>query len=54
MLTKFNKFVKENVHWFVFGLCVVVLAMNLGRLANAPKHKGHGECHCKQKAAEAK
>lgn len=40
MITKFSKFVKENVHWFVFGLCVFVLATSLVRFAGGPEHKG--------------
>lgn len=54
MLTKFSKFVKDNVHWFVFGLCVMVLTMNLGRLTGGSGHKGPHPCKCETKAVEAK
>ena len=54
MLTKFSKFVKDNVHWFVFGLFVFVLATNLLSLGKGPKHKGAPACECAKKAVEAK
>lgn len=54
MLTKFNKFVKENVHWFVFGLCVLVLSTNLGRMMNGPAKKGPKCCQEQPKAVEKK
>jgi hypothetical protein len=54
MLTKFSKFVKENVHWFVFGLCVFVLVTNLVRLGGGPEHKGPRGGQGQHKAVEGK
>lgn len=39
-MKKFNNFLKENIHWFVFGLCVMVLTMNLLRIAGGPERRG--------------
>lgn len=54
MLTKFSKFVKDNVHWFVFGLCVATIVLNLHRITGGPAHKGPRSGQQGQKAVEGK
>lgn len=54
MLQKFTKFVKDNVHWFVFGLCVFVLATSLVRFAGGPEQRGPRGGQGQHKAVEAK
>lgn len=39
MLTKIKNFVKQNINWFVLGICVFILALNL-RQCGAGAHKG--------------
>jgi len=40
MITKIKNFVKENLTWLTFGLCLAILVINLGQCVKMGPRKG--------------
>ena len=40
MLTKIKNFVKKNLTWLTFGLCLAILVVNLGQCVKMGPRKG--------------
>jgi len=51
MLTKIKNFVKENLSWFTFGLCVAILVINLGQCVKMGPRKGPAQAKHVEKPA---